>query len=68
MFGTMTAAIRVAEDRINFVETSGQRRPDEDMLREEERFIHSKSLKCAPGKQASTYSPIPIISRVLVFL
>ena len=34
-FGTMTAASRVAEDSINFVETSGQRRPDEDVLREE---------------------------------
>ena len=34
-FGTMTAASRVAED--SFAVASGQRRPDEDMLREEKK-------------------------------
>ena len=43
MLGTMAAASRVAED-INFAETSGQRRPDEDMLREEEVSIELISL------------------------
>ena len=36
-FGTMAAASRVAEDRHQFrKETSGERRPGEDVLREEE--------------------------------
>ena len=38
-FGPMAAASRVAGTGINFAETSGQRRPDEEMLREEEEIM-----------------------------
>ena len=48
-FGTMAAASRVAEDRHQF-RRDGQRRPDEDMLREEELFF-SKLDNTTPSKR-----------------